>query len=88
MCVTHYGLYEFLVMPFGLPNALATFCTFMNKVLAPFLHCFVVVYLNDIVIYSKTSKKHVGHLWEVFRTLRDNQLYVKKEKCSLSLIHI
>ena len=79
-----YGAYKFFVMPFGLTNAPAAFCTLMNKVLAPFLDRFVVVYLDDIIIYSKTLEEHVGHFWEVFRTLRDNQLYVKKEKCSFT----
>jgi len=69
-------------MPFGLTNASATFCTLLNKVFAPFFDRFVVVYLDDIVIYSKTLEEHVGHLPRVFRTLRDNELYVKKEKCS------
>jgi len=67
-----YGSFEFLVMPFGLTNALATFCTLTNKVLASFLDCFVVVYLDDIVIYSKSLEVHVGYLREVLRTLRDN----------------
>ena len=81
-------------MPFGLTNAPTTFCTLMNKVLVPFLDRFVVVYLDDIVIYSKSLEEHVGHLREVFQTLRDNQLYVKKEKCSFAqeevpfLVHI
>ncbi|XP_040948667.1 uncharacterized protein [Gossypium hirsutum] len=80
-CVTRYGSFEFLVMPFGLTNAPATFCTLMNKVLQPFLDRFVVVYLDDIVVYSKTLEEHVGHLREVFRVLRENELYVKEEKC-------
>jgi len=80
--VTRYGPYEFLVMPFGLTNAPATFCTLINKVLAPFVDHFIVVYLDHIVICSKTLEEHVGHLREVFRTLRDHQLYVNKEKCS------
>ena len=67
-------------MTFGLTNVQATFCTLMNKVLAPFLDCFVVVYLDDIVIYIRTFKEHAGHLRVVFWTLRDNELYVKKEK--------
>lgn len=83
-CVTCYGSYEFIVMPFVLTNAPATFCTLMNKVLASFLNRFVVVYLDYIVIYSKSLEKHVGHLQKVFRTLRDNHLYVKKEKCSFA----
>ena len=80
-CVTRYGLCEFLVMPFGLTNALTTFCTLMNKVLQPFLDRFVVVYLDEIVIYSQSLDEH---LRQVFRVLRENQLYVKKEKCSFA----
>jgi len=72
-------------MLFGLTNVPATFYTLMNEVLAPFLDRFVILYLDDIVIYSKTmEEENVGHLWEVFRTVRDNELYVKKEKCSFT----
>ncbi|GMQ12089.1 hypothetical protein CsSME_00054546 [Camellia sinensis var. sinensis] len=83
-CVTRYGSYEFLVMPFGLTNAPATFCTLMNKIFHPYLDRFVVVYLDDIVIYSTTLEEHVGHLQTIFKTLRENELYVKKEKCSFA----
>ncbi|KAE8715253.1 Detected protein of unknown function [Hibiscus syriacus] len=83
-CVTRYGSYEYLVMPFGLTNAPATFCTLMNKVLQPFLDHFVVVYLDDIVVYSKTLEEHIEHLRRVFQVLRDNELYVKEEKCSFA----
>ncbi|KAK5833777.1 hypothetical protein PVK06_017635 [Gossypium arboreum] len=83
-CATRYGSFEFLVMPFGLTNTPTIFCTLMNKVLQPFLDRFVVVYLDDIVVYSKTLEEHVGHLGEVFQTLRENELYVKKEKCSFA----
>ena len=61
-CVTRNGSYEFLVMPFELTNALTTFCTLMNKVLQPFLDRFVVIYLDDIVIYSRSLEEHVEHL--------------------------
>ncbi|RVW34437.1 RNA-directed DNA polymerase-like [Vitis vinifera] len=77
-CVTRYGSYEFLVMPFGLTNAPATFCTLMNKIFHPYLDKFVVVYLDDIVIYSNTLKEHVEHLRKVFKILRQNELYVRR----------
>nr|CAN77324.1 hypothetical protein VITISV_012650 [Vitis vinifera] len=83
-CVTRYDSYEFLVMPFGLTNAPAIFCTLMNKIFHPYLDKFVVVYLDDIVIYSNTLKEHVEHLRKVFKILRQNELYVKREKCSFS----
>ncbi|GJV02083.1 putative nucleotidyltransferase, ribonuclease H [Tanacetum coccineum] len=80
-CVTRCGSYEFLVMPFGLTNAPVTFCTLMNKLLHPFLDKFVVVYLDNIVVYSHTLEEHVLHLKQVFQVLRDNELYVKLKKC-------
>ncbi|XP_070049904.1 uncharacterized protein [Nicotiana tomentosiformis] len=61
-CVTGYGSYEFLVMPFGLTNAPATFCNMMNDVLYEYLDDFVVVYLDDIIIYSRTLDEHISHL--------------------------
>ena len=56
----------------------------MNKVLEPFLDHFVVVYLDDIMVYSQTMDEHVEHLRQVFQALRSNELYVKKEKCSFA----
>ncbi|KAM2418624.1 hypothetical protein ACFX1W_025288 [Malus domestica] len=82
--VTRYGAFEYKVMPFGLTNAPATFCTLMNKVFHPYLDKFVVVYIDDIVVYSKTLEEHVKHLRIVFKTLREHELYVKKEKCSFA----
>jgi len=64
-CVTRYGSYEFLVMPFSLTNAPATFYNLMNDVLYNFLDNFVVVYLNDIIIYSRGIKDYVIHLFKV-----------------------
>ena len=84
-CVTRYGLFEFKVMPFGLTNAPATFCTLMNKVLQPFLDKFVVVYLDDIVVYSQGLAEHLEHLRQVFQALLDNELYVKREKCRFAV---
>ncbi|WKA00059.1 hypothetical protein VitviT2T_018451 [Vitis vinifera] len=77
-CVTRYGSYEFLVMPFGLTNALATFCTLMNKIFHPYLDKLMVVYLDDIAIYSNTLKEHVEHLKKVFKILRQNDYYSKR----------
>ena len=79
--MTKYVSYEFLIMLFGLTNAPATFCTLMNKVFEPFSNHFVVVYLDDIVVYSQIMDEHVEHLGQVFQALRSNKLYVKKEKC-------
>ncbi|TYK28653.1 reverse transcriptase [Cucumis melo var. makuwa] len=83
-CVTRYGAFEFLVMPFGLTNAPATFCTLMNQVFHEYLDKFVVVYLDDIVVYSTTMEEHRDHLQKVFQKLKENQLYVKREKCSFA----
>ncbi|GJS26574.1 cytochrome P450 78A7-like protein [Tanacetum coccineum] len=66
-CVTRYGSCEFLVMPYGLTNAPVTFCTLINKLFHPFLDKFVVVYLDDIVVYSHTLEEHVLHLKQVFQ---------------------
>ena len=61
-CVTRYGSFQFLVMPFGLTNAPATFCNLMNDVFHDFIDHFVVVYLDDIVVYSESLEDHVSHL--------------------------
>ncbi|KAL0556481.1 hypothetical protein IC582_004995 [Cucumis melo] len=65
-CVTRYGAFEFLIMPFGLTNAPATFCTLMNQVFHEYLDKFVVLYLDDIVVYSTTMEEHRDHLQKVF----------------------
>ncbi|KAL6319749.1 hypothetical protein AAG906_036807 [Vitis piasezkii] len=83
-CVTRYCSYEFLVMPFGLTNAPATFCNLMNDVLFDYLDAFVVVYLDDVVVYSKTLTEHEKHLRLVFQRLRENRLYVITEKCEFA----
>ncbi|RVW81819.1 Retrovirus-related Pol polyprotein from transposon 17.6 [Vitis vinifera] len=83
-CVTRYDSYEFLVMPFGLTNAQQRSIALINKIFHPYLDKFVVVYLDDIVIDSNTLKEHVEHLKKVFKILRQNELYVKKEKCSFA----
>jgi len=87
-CVTRYGSYEFLVMPFGLTNAPATFCNLMNDVLYEFLDDFVVVYLDDIVVFSRSMNEHVVHLSRVLSRLREHKLFVKKEKCDFASAEI
>jgi hypothetical protein len=74
---THHGHYQFKVMPFGLTNALATFQCIMNQVLHPFLRQFVMVFLDDILIYRKSLEDHLIHLQQVLEILRQNQLYLK-----------
>lgn len=83
-CVTKYGSYEFMVMPSGLCNALATFFTLMNDVFKPLLDKFFVVYLDDIWVYSKNMEENKQHLAEVFELLWEHNLYVKKDKCVFS----
>lgn len=71
-------------MPFGLCNAPATFFTLMNDFLRPHLDSFVVLYLNNIVVYSDNMEDHKKHLAMVFEALRTNQLFLKKSKCVFS----
>jgi len=78
---TRYGHYEFLVLPFGLTNAPATFMHLMQSIFGPHLDSFVIVFLDDILIFSKTKQEHERHLRMVLDLLRKNQLYAKLSKC-------
>jgi hypothetical protein len=79
---------EFLVMAFSLCNAPITFQTLMNDVLRPFLRRFVLVFFDDILIYSKTWADHLRHLRAVFSELRHQQLFVKRTKCAFGAVSI
>ncbi|KAL2251400.1 UNVERIFIED_CONTAM: Retrovirus-related Pol polyprotein from transposon [Sesamum indicum] len=78
---TRYGRYEFVVMPFGLTNAPAAFMALMNKTLQPFLDQFVIVFIDDILIYSSNPEEHEQYLRTILQILREKQLYGKFSKC-------
>jgi hypothetical protein len=82
---TRYGLYKYLVMSFGLTNAPAHFMYLMNSVFVPELDKFVVVFIDDILIYSKTKEEHAEHLQVVLTRLSEHQLYAKFSKCEFWL---
>ncbi|PNY16525.1 retrotransposon-related protein [Trifolium pratense] len=82
---TRYGHYEYLVMPFGVTNAPAVFMDYMNRIFNPFLDKFVVVFIDDILIYSKSYEEHEDHLRQVLQILREKKLYAKLSKCEFWL---
>ena len=77
---TRHGHYEFLVIFFGLTNALTTFMNLMNQMFRPFLDRFILVFIDDILVYFKSEEEHVTYLSMVLQTLRDHQLYAKFSK--------
>jgi len=82
---SRYGHYEYVVMPFGVTNALVVFMDYMNRIFRPWLDKFVVVFIDDILIYSRTREEHVDHLRVVLGVLREHQLYGKLPKCEFWL---
>ena len=85
---TRYGHYEFLVMPFRLTNASTAFMDLMNRVFQPYVDQFVVVFIDDILVYSKDAQEHEQHLRIVLETLREKRLYVKLSKCDFWLYEV
>ena len=82
---TRYGHFEFLVMPFGLTNAPAAFMDLMNRIFRPYLDQFVIVFIDDILIYSGSEEEHAEHLRIVLQILREHRLYAKLSKCQFWL---
>ncbi|WMV38090.1 hypothetical protein MTR67_031475 [Solanum verrucosum] len=80
---TRYGHYEFVVMSFGLTNSLAAFMDLMNRVFRHYLDMFVIVFIDDILIYSRSENEHMNHFRIVLQVHKDHQLYVKFSKCAL-----
>jgi hypothetical protein len=85
---TRYGLYEYTVMSFGLTNAPPYFMYLMNKVFMEYLDKFIVVFIDDILVFSKTMEEHEEHLRLVLEKLRSNQLYAKFSKCEFWLTEV
>ena len=82
---TKFGLYEWLVMPMGLSVAPRTFVHLMHHVLRPYIGVFVVVYFDDILVFSKTMKEHINHVKSVLQTLRKESLYANLKKCTFGV---
>ena len=82
---TRYGHFEFLVMPFGLTNALTAFMDLMNRIFTPYLDQFVIVFIDDILIYSGSEEEHAEHLRIILQTLWEHRLYAKLSKCKFWL---
>ena len=83
--LTRYGLYEFTVLPFGLTSVLATFMRLMNDVFRDLLDVCIIIYLDDILIYSRNEEEHKEHVKLVLEKLQEYKLYAKKQKCEFGV---
>lgn len=81
---THHGHYEFRVMPFGLCNTPSSFLEMMNNIFKPYLCQFIIVFFDDILIYSCTLEEHCIHLEKAFQVLLDDSFFLKLSKCSFA----
>ena len=79
---TRYGYFEFLVLPFGLTNAPATFMHLMHNIFPEYLDDFIIIFLDDILVYSKGLGDHIHHVRQILEVLRQNKLYAKVSKCA------
>lgn len=79
--VNQYNHYKYLVMSFGVSNAPCVFMEYMNRIFHPYLDQFVVVFIDNILVYSKSDEDHVRHLRTIFQVLKENKLYAKLSKC-------
>lgn len=85
---THHGHYEFLVMLFGLYNAPSSFQATMNSIFGPYLCRFIIVFFDDILIYSKTFTDHLDHLTKAFRVLLEGRFFLKLTKCTFAQLQV
>ena len=82
---TRYGSFEWLVMSFGLTGAPGTFCRLGNEIFRDYLDKFVIIYIDDLLIFSKNFEEHKKHITNVLQRLLEHQLYAKSEKCEFSM---
>jgi hypothetical protein len=85
---THLRAFEYLVVLLGLTNALSAFQSYINKTLCEYLNVIIVVYLDNMVIYSAHEEEHKGHIWKVLKALIEARLYYKLSKCTFSICEI